>query len=189
MLRSPSGGPDSKGRRQGRPEPWEEISSLSIRKIYPIEVGLESFFNRLRLIEWHLGFWMPESSGSFPNKSAVASSITFSFSPTTENDLANHPLPAVAVSCPLAMSVNSGAAAITPLREINKQSDIQSLYSRDLIAGSLPFTIDDVRRELIGKDLVCWCRRPDRSASSLKNAATGEVSLLSCASVFFLLAR
>jgi Domain of unknown function (DUF4326) len=32
-----------------------------------------------------------------------------------------------------------------------------TLYRRDLIAGSLPFTIDDVRRELKGKDLVCWC--------------------------------
>jgi Domain of unknown function (DUF4326) len=33
-----------------------------------------------------------------------------------------------------------------------------TLYRRDLIAGSLPFTIDDIRRELKGKDLVCWCK-------------------------------
>jgi Domain of unknown function (DUF4326) len=33
-----------------------------------------------------------------------------------------------------------------------------TLYRRDLIAGSLPFTIDDVRRELKGRDLVCWCK-------------------------------
>jgi Domain of unknown function (DUF4326) len=33
-----------------------------------------------------------------------------------------------------------------------------ALYRRDLIAGSLPFTIDDVRRELKGRDLVCWCK-------------------------------
>jgi Domain of unknown function (DUF4326) len=32
------------------------------------------------------------------------------------------------------------------------------LYRRDLNAGSLPFTIDDVRRELKGRDLVCWCK-------------------------------
>jgi hypothetical protein len=32
------------------------------------------------------------------------------------------------------------------------------LYRRDLIARSLPFTVDDVRRELKGKDLVCWCK-------------------------------
>jgi Domain of unknown function (DUF4326) len=32
------------------------------------------------------------------------------------------------------------------------------LYRKDLIAGSLPFTIDDVRRDLKDKDLVCWCK-------------------------------
>jgi hypothetical protein len=29
-----------------------------------------------------------------------------------------------------------------------------TLYRRDLMAGSLPFTIDDVRRELKGRDLI-----------------------------------
>jgi Domain of unknown function (DUF4326) len=33
-----------------------------------------------------------------------------------------------------------------------------SLYRRDLIAGSLPFTVDDMLRELKGKDLICWCK-------------------------------
>jgi hypothetical protein len=33
-----------------------------------------------------------------------------------------------------------------------------TLYRGDLIAGSLPFTIDDIRRELKGKNLVCWCK-------------------------------
>jgi hypothetical protein len=33
-----------------------------------------------------------------------------------------------------------------------------ALYRRDLIAGSLPFSIDDVRRELKGRDLICWCK-------------------------------
>ena len=33
-----------------------------------------------------------------------------------------------------------------------------TFYRRDLIGGSLPFTIDDVRRELKGRDLVCWCK-------------------------------
>jgi hypothetical protein len=33
-----------------------------------------------------------------------------------------------------------------------------TFYRRDLIAGSLPFTIDDVRRELKGRDLACWCK-------------------------------
>src|ERR1700756_2143821 len=33
-----------------------------------------------------------------------------------------------------------------------------SLYRRDLVAGWLRVTIDDVRRELQGRDLVCWCK-------------------------------
>jgi hypothetical protein len=32
------------------------------------------------------------------------------------------------------------------------------LFRRDLIAGVLPFTVDDVRRELNGSDLICWCK-------------------------------
>jgi hypothetical protein len=31
------------------------------------------------------------------------------------------------------------------------------LFRRDLLAGTLPFTIEDVRRELKGMDLMCWC--------------------------------
>jgi hypothetical protein len=27
----------------------------------------------------------------------------------------------------------------------------------DLYAGRLSFTVDDVRRELAGRDLMCWC--------------------------------
>lgn len=30
-------------------------------------------------------------------------------------------------------------------------------FERDLLAGMLDITIDDVRRELRGKDLCCWC--------------------------------
>jgi hypothetical protein len=33
-----------------------------------------------------------------------------------------------------------------------------TLYRKDLIAGSLPFTIGDACRELKGKDLICWCK-------------------------------
>jgi Domain of unknown function (DUF4326) len=33
-----------------------------------------------------------------------------------------------------------------------------TLYCRDLITGSLPFSVEDVIRELRGKDLVCWCK-------------------------------
>jgi len=30
-------------------------------------------------------------------------------------------------------------------------------YRRALLDGTLPFTVDDVRRELAGHDLACWC--------------------------------
>jgi hypothetical protein len=30
-------------------------------------------------------------------------------------------------------------------------------YERALAAGDLPFTVHDVRRELAGRDLCCWC--------------------------------
>jgi hypothetical protein len=32
------------------------------------------------------------------------------------------------------------------------------LFRRDLTAGVLSFTVDDVRRELNGRDLICWCK-------------------------------
>jgi hypothetical protein len=31
------------------------------------------------------------------------------------------------------------------------------LYSRDLLKGYLGFTVYDVRLDLAGKDLMCWC--------------------------------
>jgi hypothetical protein len=30
-------------------------------------------------------------------------------------------------------------------------------FRADLLAGRLSFTVDDVRRELAGRDLCCWC--------------------------------
>jgi hypothetical protein len=30
-------------------------------------------------------------------------------------------------------------------------------YRRALVAGELPVTVADVRRELAGRDLACWC--------------------------------
>lgn len=44
----------------------------------------------------------------------------------------------------------------TPTRE--ERGRVVELYRRDLEAGRLPFTEDDVRRELAGRDLACWCR-------------------------------
>jgi hypothetical protein len=48
-----------------------------------------------------------------------------------------------------------------------------TLFRRDLIAGSLPFPIDDIRRELRGKDLVCWCK-PGGSMSRRSAACHGQ---------------
>lgn len=31
------------------------------------------------------------------------------------------------------------------------------LFEEDLEAGELPYTVEDVQRELAGKDLACWC--------------------------------
>jgi Domain of unknown function (DUF4326) len=33
-----------------------------------------------------------------------------------------------------------------------------ALYRRDLLSGGLSITVDDVRRELNGRDLICWCK-------------------------------
>jgi hypothetical protein len=30
-------------------------------------------------------------------------------------------------------------------------------YREDLLAGRLPFTVEEVREQLAGKDLACWC--------------------------------
>ncbi len=34
-------------------------------------------------------------------------------------------------------------------------------YKRDLYAGRLAFTVADVKRELKGRDIACWCRLED----------------------------
>jgi hypothetical protein len=50
-----------------------------------------------------------------------------------------------------------------------------TLYRRALIAGSLSFTTDDVRRELKGKDLACWCKPgAPCHADALLAVANGE---------------
>lgn len=33
-------------------------------------------------------------------------------------------------------------------------------FEQDLLEGKLRITVDDVRRELRGKDLLCWCPLP-----------------------------
>jgi Domain of unknown function (DUF4326) len=43
---------------------------------------------------------------------------------------------------------------VTPSRT---RAEAVRLYEAALRAGELSFTIDDVRRELRGRDLACWC--------------------------------
>lgn len=48
-------------------------------------------------------------------------------------------------------------------------------YRSDLLAGALPYDVDDVREELGGRDLMCWC--PPLSpchADVLLDLANGE---------------
>jgi len=45
-------------------------------------------------------------------------------------------------------------------------------FRQDLLAGRLPFTVDDVRRELRGRNLACWCPKTgDCHADLLLNIA------------------
>lgn len=37
------------------------------------------------------------------------------------------------------------------------RSEAVARYRSDLVAGRLAVSVDDVRRELRGKDLACWC--------------------------------
>ena len=43
---------------------------------------------------------------------------------------------------------------VTPSRS---RAEAVRLYEEALRAGDLSFTMDDVRRELSGRDLACWC--------------------------------
>lgn len=47
------------------------------------------------------------------------------------------------------------------LEDVGRDAAIAA-YERDLRAGRLPFGVDDVRRELRGRDLACWCSLEDR---------------------------
>jgi hypothetical protein len=38
-----------------------------------------------------------------------------------------------------------------------ERARVVELFRRDLDAGRLGFSADDVRRELAGRDLACWC--------------------------------
>ena len=43
----------------------------------------------------------------------------------------------------------------------SSRGDAVREFERALWAGDLVFTVDDVRRELTGRDLACWCSLED----------------------------
>lgn len=47
-------------------------------------------------------------------------------------------------------------------------------FSLALKAGRLPFTVDDVKRELRGKNLACWCKESPCHADVLLEIANAE---------------
>lgn len=47
-------------------------------------------------------------------------------------------------------------------------------YREDLLSGRLPITVDDVRRELCGRDLACWCSSDDECHADVLLALANE---------------
>lgn len=39
----------------------------------------------------------------------------------------------------------------------DSRARVIAAYRRDLLEGRLRFDVDDVRRDLVGRDLACWC--------------------------------
>lgn len=44
-----------------------------------------------------------------------------------------------------------------PVGPDRTRAEAVAAYERALLAGKLPFGVEDVRRELAGRDLCCWC--------------------------------
>ena len=59
--------------------------------------------------------------------------------------------------------------------ELDRAQAVQRFRS-DLFAGRLQFSVEDVRRELFGRDLTCWCPldEPCHADVLLEVARTGE---------------
>lgn len=47
------------------------------------------------------------------------------------------------------------------------------LFREDLVSERLPYTVDDVKRELRGKNLACWCKESPCHADVLLEVANG----------------
>ena len=44
---------------------------------------------------------------------------------------------------------------------VESAADATAKFRADLLAGKLDFTIEDIRRDLAGKNICCWCREDD----------------------------
>ena len=54
--------------------------------------------------------------------------------------------------------VIDGLPKINASHQVWDAAEAVALFREDLLAGTLPITVEDVRRELRGHDLACWCR-------------------------------
>lgn len=53
------------------------------------------------------------------------------------------------------------------------QQEAVDLFRRALVEGRLQFSVDEVRRELAGRDLACWCPSTPCHADVLLDIANG----------------
>lgn len=62
-------------------------------------------------------------------------------------------------------SIGSARSVVRPHRFSNPhklgrdgtRAEVVARFEADLLAGRLDFSVQDVRRELRGRDLACWC--------------------------------
>lgn len=54
--------------------------------------------------------------------------------------------------------VERGDGSIVPMADADARAHAVRDYEAALMLGSLPFSAEDARSELRGKDLICWCK-------------------------------
>lgn len=85
---------------------------------------------------------------------------------------------AVAVVRPSRWGNPHKVGACSVCSRTHDRAEAVALFATDLEAGRLRFTVADVRRELAGRDLACWCA-PDAAchADVLLNIDSGQLTL------------
>lgn len=63
----------------------------------------------------------------------------------------------------------------TPNRPFNHANRLRAvtLFRFSLAEGKLPYTVEDIKRELRGKNLACWCKEGPCHADVLLEVANG----------------